>query len=151
MNCTEQEFERIVHNTHPHKWMNRDMSQGFPVLFALDTAVECQLSYVEKYKIADYVWDQGYVIKDTTNLFSPLSTIPTYAFSFPYNPPPNPSSLSGIPFIPMVFDLSSKIGADTSNFEVGQHVFLKPLKCECGAHSVGSNRHSSWCEIKENA
>jgi hypothetical protein len=24
-------------------------------------------------------------------------------------------------------------------------------ECECGAHAVGSNRHSSWCQIKENS
>ncbi len=145
MNCTEKEFETIVWSKYPHKHMYEDTSTcpGHITIFALDTLGEYNKNYIDKYKIASHIWVDGAVAKDSDNLFTQTShtivntTTSPITFTMP----------SGVPnhmfTLPAGYTVIDNIG----NWNP---IFLDPPpppKCECGAHKVGSNMHSSWCGL----
>ena len=126
-----QTYETTVRFRHPHKWMVKYYSfvTHEELVFAMDTPRECQLPLHHKYKLASHILNVslGMVIKDSDALFvqSGQHMIP---------PPIRPTlSTSGVTDWSMMCD---------------DRPVTKIDKCECGAHSVGSNRHSSYCAIK---
>jgi len=88
-----------------------------------------------------WVWHNGQVTKDCTGLFIPL---------------PNPAT-------PVYLNANGSISSSPGNHGVTYPstsygisfppncVETLPVKstCECGAHKVGSNQHSGWCQMKE--
>lgn len=139
MNCTRDEFEKKVWTQHPHKFSIVEEAYGLIItVFMLDTMGEAQLSYADKHRIASHIWADGYVVKDTNGLFiqPPIlnhinANIPTTTFNIPSHGGYNKSDI----YIPDAYSSDAQ----------------KSLKCECGAHSVGSDKHYSWCPNKENA
>lgn len=146
MNCTRNEFISKVHSKWPHKHIGDDVfvtSIGTDIhtVYMLDTLGECQKSASDKTKLASHIWRDGVVTKDVDGLFSsavtavnsthgpitatlPKSQFPNYKVFYTYD-------LEG-PILPISVGGPSKV-----------------LKCECGSSSVGSNKHSSYCPIKE--
>ncbi len=52
------------------------------------------------------------------------------------------------------YDLEAKFSRTRQNAPQGKLIFNVPrstqysnLKCGCGAHATGSNRHSTWCDL----
>jgi hypothetical protein len=123
-----QEFANKVRSRHPHKWICSDTSfiLGDNLYFAMDTYDECQLPLADKHKVASHVLNatSGFVIKDSDALFTTFGM--------------------GVPCIPI----------PASNIDWGMLCESTPTlaqnipKCVCGSKSVGSNKHSSYCEIK---
>jgi hypothetical protein len=139
MKCTRQEFEAKVRNKHPARWINIDVCHlGKETSFILDTAGECQYSFSEKQRLASYIWYDGAVIKDSDGLFSPPAPLPGGSYFTTYVPTVTISSST-----PNGGTYTRVDGPVTVTFGG------TPVKCECGANSVGSNSHSSWCGIKE--
>jgi hypothetical protein len=136
MNCTKEEFENTVFAKYPAKWMNVEINPlraSEIVVFALDTNGECQTDYANKLRLADYIWHAGKVIKDRTGLFSPIAantaSLSTYTYNFQ---------------VVMPIDF----GDIKWEFPVAGNGQTKTNKCTCGTHAVGSDSHSSWCDIK---
>lgn len=144
MNCTRDEFITKVHAKHPHKHISDDVfttSIGGDIhtVYMLDTYGECKSDIPTKDKLASHIWRDGTVMKDIDGLFSSTITVIT-----------NTQPLSITP---------GNIYRLTYVGHNGNHVDLfgnainktasKVAKCECGSHAVGSNKHSSWCAIKE--
>lgn len=119
------------------------------IVYALDTAGETKYSSEYRERLASHVWKleychssvspplNGVVTKDNGGLFAsvnnqPVNSTPTFYYY-----------VNGVqtPFSP----------SDLDFFTDTQEPNKVVAKCECGAHTVGSNKHSSWCEIKENA
>lgn len=140
MTFTKDEFFNTVRAKHPHKWIVSDVDAptGYVYWFALDTAGETQLDLYGKWKHASHIWFEksGNITYDSDGIF---------------NPPVN--SLNNIapsnnPFLSLNRSYVEEALAGV--------IILKPNpwskpKCCCGAHSVGSNRHSSWCDIERNS
>ncbi len=146
MNCTEKEFEIIVWSKYPHKHMSRELSGlGENTVFALDTIAECKLDFGGKARLASHVWQDGAVIIDSDNLFSQTShTIVNTTTS------PITFTMPNVNFGGHMFTLPAGYTV-IDNIGNWNPIFLDPPpppKCECGAHKVGSNMHSSWCGIK---
>jgi hypothetical protein len=86
------------------------------------------------------IWKDGEVIKDQTGIFIQQGFTPV-----------GPTTITApVGFQGKVF-LSGPGGL--GKFEITEIICdgqnwhtVNKKKCECGAHSVGSNRHSSWCE-----
>jgi hypothetical protein len=135
-----QTFETIIRSKYPHKWMAKDISFILrdQLIFAMDTHGECQLPLADKHKLASHILNEtnGFVIKDSDGLFSSSSTTANQVLIPPVHGNGGISSPNSWSFI-MDWDL---VGDDP--------VTPKSSKCECGAHSVGSNRHSGWCQVK---
>jgi len=126
-----QTFETTIRFRHPHKWMAKDYAfvTHEELVFAMDTHGECQLPLYDKHKLASHILNvsSGMVIKDSDALF-----FQSGQYMIP--PPIRPTlSTSGVTDWSMMCD---------------DRPVTKIDKCECGAHSVGSNRHSSYCAIK---
>ena len=137
MNCTRQEFENQVRAKYPHKWDNADVNpvNGYFTVFMLDTNAECQSSFNLKNTLASHIWEAGCVIKDTDNLFSTKSGVTMTTTG------PTQMWINGTAINPIDWNFV--------NLHISVDSPTKTLKCECGAHTIGSNQHSSWCEIKE--
>ena len=164
MKCTDLEFQKIVHAKYPAKYMhycslyNPATSHfGEVHLLALDTMGEMQLDFKQKLKLASHAWVirdvDGEVIKDSDGLFNtniftssgPItlslpaaSTLPGGTITVKLNNPIN--------YLPVTV----KVSADGKGWELidpEKEERKASLKCCCGAHSVGSDRHSSWCDI----
>ena len=142
MSVTEQQFLDTVKAAYPHKWSNKDYDPvtGDVVVFALDTRGECQQDHLSKLMLATHVWSNNNVVKDTNGLFasSPITiTLPTA--------PPMPYfTIHNIGSPPPLY------AAIDFGMEMKEEKLEKKAKCECGAHKVGSNKHSDWCDLKEN-
>lgn len=149
MNCTDKEFESKIFGVYPHKFMSLDVAPAFcgfsNTLFALDTNGECQLPFASRMKLATHVWQDGAVVKDVNGLFGG-GPIGVASITLPGG---KPQVSAGPAFIyvngvPVDFTEFSYDPMTLSNEKLS-------LKCICGSHSTGSNRHSSWCDIKETA
>jgi len=98
---------------------------------------DCHLSFYEKFEVARHVLVNGVIQKDSDGLFCTPHT----------NFYPTDSVFNNIHNVPI------SITFKTSNSHTEDRVWeelaalLNP-KCVCGATSTGSNKHSSWCDIK---
>ena len=151
MNCTREHFEKEVWKTYPSKIMSANTGLHSLTIYAVDTINQSTLSDIEKDKAASHVWfgfssgTNGTIIKDTTGLFIPLNPITTINVY-----PPSGLSMSlpsGFTFAGL--NAGSFIPADFGYGSLGEEIVIEPTKCECGAHKVGSNQHSSWCQMNK--
>jgi hypothetical protein len=146
MNCTEQEFQTKIWTVDPNYCISSDTQDpgyrfGHPASTKNDFLSGPLLSFSQKISKSVYVWHNGKVIKDCTGLFIPL---------------PNPAT-------PVYLNVSGQISSTPGNHRISFPgtqqdaswpnitVNITPYKstCECGAHKVGSNQHSGWCQMKE--
>jgi len=146
MNCTQQEFEDEIRVYYPHKWLSKEHVPGpFGVsetIYILDTAGETALPYGTQASLASHIWKDGVVIKDSTGVFSrqQFNIVPgSVPGSFTFN----------IPAVPVGGYYYTGGSAKSSNTPDTAEKQQNSLKCICGAHSVGSNGHSSWCDLNE--
>ena len=163
MKCTDLEFQKTVHAKYPAKYThycysNAPFTYGVLHLLALDTIGEMSLDFSQKLKLASHAWIaravgnvDGEVIKDTNGLFN--TNLPTSSGPITLNLPsaPNPGSTftvrlnNPINYLPVTIQVNS----DGNGWEILNDPQKASLKCCCGAHSVGSDRHSSWCDVEK--
>lgn len=126
-----QGFENIIRFHHPHKWMAKDYSfiTNEELMFAMDTHGECQLPLHDKHKLASHILNitHACVIKDIDGLFN-----------------------NGMTASATNFTIDWSMMVDDPKDGISPHSNPIP-KCICGSRSVGSNKHSNYCEIKEGA
>lgn len=138
---TRQDFEDTIRRHYPAKWINTDVD---PVtadvyVFALDTQAECRGSFSLKLALADYIYNASSdtVTKDQAGIFTTIQM-----------------NTNGVLTLPTGFKYSYQIIGGGGSGGSGHIDGWKEIpnkrtpKCECGAVSVGSNRHSSWCEME---
>jgi hypothetical protein len=138
MNCTEDEFRDKVRAFSPNKkiWGITEANGRFVLAHDCDYNVFHSYDLKAQCSASDFVWYAGSVIKDRYRLFaSPSGQLFIASGSYAYTLP-----VSG------KYHFSVGVGGGG-----GAGSGKSPAKCECGAHSVGSNRHSSYCPLdKEN-
>lgn len=145
MKCTRKEFEDKIFKAFPNAIFYLDFCPD-ETLFVFDDPglAAPTLTPNGRHALASHVWSDGEVIKDVTGLFS------MYVVTRTYTTPqgghytltlPNANSFNGSIVVKSNSSDPVWISAPDSVTE-----FAKP-KCECGAHSVGSNHHSSWCQL----
>lgn len=145
MNCTEKEFQDKIWAVDPNYWIaSWSTIPGYKFSYS-DSAKDLfnAATDLKSYEAAStYVWHNGKVIKDTVGTFIPLvNTAPPIAFTIPvhggysYHITGGSHGSQGTEYF---YRNGELVTADVSS-----------PKCECGAHKVGSNQHSSWCEMKE--
>jgi hypothetical protein len=160
MNCTEDEFRDKVRAFSPNKkiWGITEANGRFVLAHDCDYNVFHSYDLKAQCSASDFVWYAGSVIKDTDGLFaSPPGQFFTPSGSYTITLP-----ISGKYHFSVVgrgsggaggsgsgkYDFSVVVGGGGGGAGSGK----SPAKCECGAHSVGSNRHSSYCPLdKENS
>jgi len=149
MNCTRNEFINKVHSKWPHKHISDDVlitgiSSDIHTVYMLDTLGECQLTTASKFAIASHIWRDGAVLRDTDGLFSSMTT--TVTGTQPVSVPLPVAHFPSFTYVPVYSNGAHWELYDTAN---PPYTTLKNLKCECGSSSVGSNKHSSYCPVKE--
>lgn len=119
--------------------------------------------YIDKFREALAVWCDGLLLKDRYGIFTQTSSaIPVNSVSS--NSPvvytlPSNNSYPGY----YTVGGGGSGGSSSPNggngcqfshpidygFETEKKLAISAPQCECGAHKVNSNSHSSWCPIKE--
>jgi hypothetical protein len=102
------------------------------------------LSDKQKLSYAYYVLQNDAVTKDVTGLCRSTAQSPQVNASHSVASPTPGGALT-----------PSNAAIYTYTYDWVEPIPLTPpnpvSKCECGAHKTGSNRHSTWCQIKENS
>jgi hypothetical protein len=149
MNCTEKEFVDKVCASKPIRgiYSCNDHNGRFVFSYELGYRGFANYSLQDQINASDFVWFNGSAMKDTTGSVI-KDTDGLFAFS-QYSLAPSGPVILTTPLTPSdVFTVKTVYG-DISVRSSGSG--KSPAKCECGAHSVGSNRHSSYCPLdKEN-
>lgn len=163
---TREEFEKTVWAYYPHKHMSIFQHHGRLTVCALDTHGETQLSQYNQILKASYLWQDGLVLTDDKGIFShfptlstvsPTVTLPSAQSNMNRTTITNNSTGPITYSIPTggIWHVSGSFGTLTFPGDLSIDIDIDKIphsssnKCECGSHSVGSNRHSSWCPIKE--
>lgn len=157
MNCTENYFTLTVRVKNPHKYMDdyKDHTYGYHYIFALDTPGEAFHSLHWKIINASHIWESGAIIKDSDHSFTQITSSNGAQPTF--------STGTGIYTVPtgQTATYTNAIGGGGSGsqtitfptLELEQKCDLvihgeeSPKKCKCGSHSVGSNKHSGYCDL----
>jgi len=169
MNCTENYFTLTVRVKNPHKYMDdyKDHTFGFHYIFALDTPGEAVHGLHWKIANASHIWESGAVIKDSDHSFTQITTSngaqPTFATGTGiYTVPPGQTVIytiggggSGSQTVinPANTTITLPVLEENRyNASIPLDLYLTK-KCKCGSHSVGSNKHSDYCDLftKESA
>ena len=148
MNFSEQYFQDTIKANHPAKWLNVEYSptNGLKTIFVLDTNAECRLDFGHRFRLASHVWEHGKVIKDRDGIFFPVCG--------PNKTPANYNYQVGHSANALGSGGSGGVGGEAYAYVVDWYFpaagngQTKLNKCTCGTHAVGSNSHSSWCDIK---
>ena len=151
MNCTAKEFEDKIWAVFPQATLYGalDDSNAYCVYHFLPEESQTLINAwgpIEKEVKASHIWRSGCVYKDRTGLFTSVLLVgggscgqssfsANVVLAGPSQPAYTPPTFR--PLLPSMLPDYDKQKA--------------VLKCECGAHSVGSNKHSNWCSIKEGA
>lgn len=137
MNCTREEFEKRVSAAYPNYYFrHRQEPIGYRIYAGPTQFQSTNLFGLEKE--AHYIWYDGAVEKDRTGLFIPTMHISTGTYTYNLTPV-NAISVNGSFVWPNYNMLPSD--HDVPIIMSIPHI----QKCECGAHKVSSNNHSSWC------
>lgn len=140
MNCTEKEFIDKVNLAYPSRFFfwSLDISTNYSVCIGLDRVKYGYLNTLMPRPpmqpgIADFIWKNGQVTTDHYGLFTPNPTVLITPFT---------NSNYGLTagWLPVNIDLPAL---------PTEQDFKSAVKCECGSWSVGSNKHSSYCPIKD--
>lgn len=160
-NCTVDEFERRIDNSFQNVTFWTFLDSNFErCVYEYevnpDYASISGWTPQERYDKARHVWCNNKVIKDNSGF---LIIGGTYRYKATWGGVPAGSGGTGGTATP-----PNIVSAGPGGITKGHTTFYpippsyfggidkekKVEKCECGAHSVGSNKHSSWCGIKEN-
>ena len=127
MNCTKQEFFDKIRAKYPQKAFECEPDiWNTNKIFALD--------YIgQPLSQSSHIWENGKVVYDSGDPLNPTFFTSTGPITITL---PIPTSTE--------FHYTIHRGSNLHNANVN----ASP-KCECGSHSVGSNKHSSYCPIKE--
>lgn len=144
-NCSQSEFETKVAAKHPNIILYITLlNPQMPLtIYAYKKDPYSQYNswdHLQRSFAADYVWQDGTVLIDTDGLFSVAVNVPGLT-----------SFTIGNGTITTISDWADAM-IYTEMFGGGGAGSGTPKKlptCECGAHSTGSNKHSSWCQLKE--
>lgn len=168
MNIAREEFEKKVWAKHPTRYCFWAYVKPYikPIVgYMTDiNASYHTMTHAQLLKISTHVWEEdgtapgyGKVIKDEDGTFSSAVTRQLVTSSGPITiklPSVGPyhytivnaggggsggsggSGGNGGQFTPEILVYFGNTESDNS-----------VAKCECGAHSVGSNRHSNWCDL----
>lgn len=152
MKRTRLEFEKIALQSLPNSMVSLDSigPKGEPSICILKSPADYSSDYGTKCNNATHIWYDGDVIKDTDGLFgvNPVSfsvsgsTSPGQAFQVTNN---------GFQCIILPSTTYPKDFYFVINDGSSIRTYPNRSKCECGSHAIGSNKHSSWCSIKENS
>ncbi len=141
---TEREFTTQVWAKYPNNIMFSDhnAASGSHTVMAFDPNDSNQanpnVGFLTRWCYATHIWQDGKVVKDNDGLFSSPTTIAApITLTIPNIIPANgwTFSINGIP-------MNDYFKTESPKEELVS-------KCECGAHSVGSSQHSSWCPKEE--
>lgn len=159
MKCDRKFFITTVRTKHPAKHVDSViLPDGSSTTFMLDTAGEANYTYNWKLANASHIWKDGVVIMDSDHLFTAVPT-PSYATgSGIYTVPPGQTVVYNIS-PSATYNSTGGFNIAWPDLEVSPDDEYKTKatnptkKCECGAHSVGSNEHRDYCELftKESA
>jgi len=149
MNCTRNEFINKVHSKWPHKHISDDVlitgiSSDIHTVYMLDTLGECQLDIATKFAIASHIWRDDAVLRDIDGLFSQSASTSINPKFVNVPMPHYPFKITYVDIFGNPVDVAGNPINKTSD-----SIIVKSLKCECGSSSVGSNKHSSYCPVKE--
>jgi hypothetical protein len=154
MRMTISEFETTVKAKHPNKIFDFmiDISTSARYMFALDHLHEANHTFGYKILVSSHIYDfdTSTVIKDSDGIFlnlvltaTTVNATGTSVTSF-IQPTPNFSlGNNQANYISNVTGVEKGILTALEYLESGQ----KSKTCECGATSVKSNKHSSWCQM----
>jgi hypothetical protein len=147
MVCTKEEFKNTVWARFPTRWINEIKSSGRQILFVLDTSGGWQHDKITKYRLASHIWENGRVVKDTTGLFTGVST--TSTSSAGQSSAPN-TFVFNIPHT-SILDAAALEHSDSISRAVkwDKGLEIRPKVCQCGKEKHGFAKHSDWCDIKE--
>ena len=138
----DNEFQNKFWAKFPNSWLNTEHTGNMHTMRMSFDAIDPNITFAEKDKLAIAIWRDGSVIKDDSGTF------------FPVIAPTVKQAHQGYPggwqsYIPQVFT----IGPNTLYGPGGQagieilEVYSDKKKCQCGSESVGSTKHSIWCEM----
>lgn len=162
MNCTSKEFEKKLLIGTPHVVLyHSSPTSGRYIIYAYDTDPgQSHNSWNEqdRYAYSRYVWEgdsiiygtlapgMGSVVKDTDGLFSSFAKQILSQGNGTVSTSPGMTTN----FYTGVGGGGYSVGSGGSGESYkSPSTETKSPKCECGAHSLGSNSHSDWCQLKE--
>jgi hypothetical protein len=126
--CTEAEFTNKIKSIHPKKDFYSYFDSGGKICICVsDDARQHTLNDLDRERLASHVWKDGLVTKDVDGIFAPVT-------------------LSGANY---QYHSSPQYPTYAPTYDYVEKAEPEKAKCECGAHKVGSNSHSSWCALKE--
>ncbi|HEY5235500.1 MAG TPA: hypothetical protein VIJ14_04930 [Rhabdochlamydiaceae bacterium] len=149
---TSDEFQNKFWAKFPNSWVNIDFDGGITTIRMSFDMIGTTISFAEKDRLAIAIWRAGIVIKDDSGTFFPVVAPTVQAFTqsgaqtFTL-----PNSHQGSVVWKPAF---AYVGGGTGKAEIVELISdgtnwgeFKTKKCECGASSVGSSKHSGWCEM----
>jgi hypothetical protein len=147
MKISKDDFEKKLVSSFPNGYTYTTAEpHGYRVRFSHDMLDFSQSEFQLNSK-SILIWYDGEVIKDETGLFIPFTT-----GNGTYTLPPAHQGYS--------YQIYRGVGGSIYGTPIGgggggsgtspdtEYKQKRIAKCICGSHSVGSNRHSTWCEIK---
>ena len=149
MKISRDDFEKKLASSFPNGYMYVTAeSLGYKVRFSHDM-LDPSLSEFQLDAKSICIWYDDEVTKDDTGLFIPLYTTNngTYTLTLPSAHQGYSYTIyrgGGPTYIPIMIGGGGGGGGGSGTNPTPKST----LKCICGSHSVGSNKHSSWCEIK---
>jgi hypothetical protein len=157
MKIDAKDFQDQCRQKFPNSWTNTDYSNSIHTIMITNDMMDNNLSYAEKHRVALIIWKDGYAVKDETGIFIPIPVVsPTVQQMFTSA---GPNKLV-LPTHNHGYSVAGNGGGDGSMSGTGgtykyQIEFISDdseckkaeKKCECGASSVGSTKHSNYCEM----
>ena len=138
MKISKNDFENKLSQAFPNGYFySITMPMGCKTIFS-HAMIPSNLSEWQLEARAICIWYDDEVTKDLTGLFLPINpVIPPF--------PPAHQGYTNAYIYTNDFQGQDQMGGGSSYDKEKQK---SVPKCICGCHSVGSNRHSDWCEIK---
>ena len=140
----DNEFQNKFWAKFPNSWVNTEHTGNMHTMRMSFDMIDPNLTFAEKDKLAIAIWRDGSVIKDDSGTFLPV-VAPTVKQAHQGYPG------GGQSYTPQFFASSGPNTITlpaTSNgikWTIVRDSNLK--KCQCGSESVGSTKHSSYCEM----
>lgn len=140
MQILEIDFLKTIRNYRPGYWFDYNTTPGTNDVEILSGPVYGIAPGKTNRTESSFIWHKGIVVIDTEGLFIPFS-LPTR---------PNVATNSFINSInASQYSFTVTLPKYPEGGELKIYINTDLPKCECGAHSINSTNHSSWCGLKD--
>ncbi len=145
---TMNEFQSKIWSKYPNHVITfeQDPLTNKMILYASATSI-ATLPTLDKEILSTHILEDGKIVKDRDGLFAQVQIVNNTSGPVTITAPTSSSGnftfyVNGVPIKPIH---DPQVSLDRIVLEDPP----QDPKCECGSRAVGSNRHSSWCPIKE--